>query len=207
MVCNQCYTLKISDKLFLKQKNVNLRILTLLLLLTVVSCQQNTPRDKDISILKDKADSIATLSQNVLLQNVAGAIQKGGTEYAVDFCQVEAIPITDSLSKEVQMYIQRITDKNRNPQNNLKTKNDRTIFGEFKRKSKLFDTLLIEEKQYVYYKRINLAMPTCLKCHGNPQTDIEDKTLQKINTFYPNDKAVGYKLNDFRGLWKIDIPK
>lgn len=185
---------------------MNLRILTLLLLLTVVSCQQNTPRDKDISILKDKADSIATLSQNVLLQNVAGAIQKGGTEYAVDFCQVEAIPITDSLSKEVQMYIQRITDKNRNPQNNLKTKNDRTIFGEFKRKSKLFDTLLIEEKQYVYYKRINLAMPTCLKCHGNPQTDIEDKTLQKINTFYPNDKAVGYKLNDFRGLWKIDIP-
>lgn len=186
---------------------MNLRILTLLLLVTVVSCQQNTPRDKDISILKDKADSIATLSQNVLLQNVAGAIQKGGTEYAVDFCQVEAIPITDSLSKEVKMYIQRITDKNRNPKNNLKTKNDRSIFDEFKRKSELFDTLLIEEKQYVYYKRINLAMPTCLKCHGNPQTDIENKTLQKINLLYPNDKAVGYKLNDFRGLWKIEIPK
>ncbi len=199
--------MKISDKLFLKEKNVNLRILTLLLLLTVVSCQRNTPRNKDISILKDKADSIATLSQNVLLQNVAGTIQKGGTEYAVDFCQVEAIPITDSLSKEVQMYIQRITNKNRNPKNNLKTKTDRSIFDEFKRKSELFDTLLIEEKQYVYYKRINLAMPTCLKCHGNLHTDIEDKTLQKINTFYPNDKAIGYKLNDFRGLWKIEIPK
>lgn len=177
------------------------------MVLTAVSCQQTTHNEKEISALKNDADSIATVSQNVLLQNVAAAIQKGGTEYAVDFCQVEAIPITDSLSKEVQMYIQRITDKNRNPQNNLKTKNDRTIFGEFKRKTELSDTLLTQNEQYVYYKRINLAMPTCLKCHGNPQTDIEDKTLQKINTFYPNDKAVGYKLNDFRGLWKIDIPK
>lgn len=186
---------------------MNLRILTLLLLLTVVSCQQNTPRDKDISILKDKADSITTLSQNVLLQNVAGAIQKGGTEYAVDFCQVEAIPITDSLSKEVQMYIQRITDKNRNLKNNLNIEADRLIFDEFKVKSELADTLLIEKEKYVYYKRINIAMSTCLKCHGNPQVDIEEKTLQKINTLYPNDKAVGYKLNDFRGLWKIEIPK
>lgn len=186
---------------------MNLRILTLLLLVTVVSCQQNTPRDKDISILKDKADSIATLSQNVLLQNVANAIQKGGTEYAVDFCNVEAIPITDSLSKDVQMYIQRITDKNRNPKNNLKTKTDRSIFDEFKRKTELSDTLLIEKEKYVYYKRINIAVPICLKCHGNPQADIETKTLQKINIFYPNDKAVGYKLNDLRGLWKIELPK
>lgn len=207
MVCNQCYTLKISDKLFLKEKNLNLRILTLLLLVAVVSCQQNIPRDKDVSILKDKADSIATLSQNVLLQNVAGAIQKGGTEYAVDFCQVEAIPITDSLSKEVQMYIQRITDKNRNPKNNLKTKTDRSIFDEFKRKSELFDTLLIEEKQYVYYKRINLAMPTCLKCHGNPQADIEEKTLKKIQAHYPKDKALEYQIKELRGVWKINISK
>ena len=207
LVCNQCYTLNISDKLSLKEKNLNLRILTLIFLITLVSCQQNTPCDKDISILKDKADSIATLSQNVLLQNVVGAIQKGGTEYAVDFCQVEAIPITDSLSKEVQMYIQRITDKNRNPKNNFKTKTDGSVFDEFKRKTKLSDTLLIEKEKYVYYKRINIAMPTCLKCHGNLQADIEEKTLQKINTFYPNDKAIGYRLNDFRGLWKIEINK
>lgn len=186
---------------------MNLRIATLLLAFIAVSCKHATKNEKQISALKNQADSIATVSQMILLQNVATAIQKGGTEYAVDFCHVKAIPITDSLSKEVRMSIQRITDKNRNPKNNLKTKTDRSIFDEFKRKQELSDTLLTQNEQYVYYKRINLAMPTCMKCHGNPTTDIEEKTLQKINTSYPNDKAVGYKLNDLRGLWKIKIDK
>ena len=186
---------------------MNFRILTLLLGLTVVSCQQITHNENEIYAPKNQADSIATVSQNVLLKNVAAAIQKGGTEYAVDFCHVKAIPITDSLSKEVRMSIQRISDKNRNPENKLKTETDRSIFDEFRKKQELSDTLLVQKDQYVYYKRINLSMPACLKCHGNPQDDIEEKTLQKINTFYPNDKAIGYKLNDFRGLWKIEINK
>ena len=186
---------------------MKLRISTLLLVLTIVSCQQTTHNEKEISALKNQADSIATVSQNVLLQNVAAAIQKGGTEYAVDFCHVKAMPITDSLSKEVRMSIQRISDKNRNPDNKLDTETDRSVFDEFKKKQELVDTLFKAKGQYVYYKRINLAMPTCMKCHGNPQTDIEEKTLQKINILYPNDKAIGYKLNDFRGLWKIEIKK
>lgn len=186
---------------------MKLRITTLLLVLTIVSCQQTTHNEKEISALKNDADSIATVSQNVLLQNVAAAIQKGGTEYAVDFCHVKAIPITDSLSKEVRMSIQRISDKNRNPENNLDTETDRSVFDEFKKKQELVDTLFKAKSQYVYYKRINLAMPTCMKCHGNPTTDIEEKTLQKIQSLYPNDKAIGYKLNDFRGLWKIEINK
>ncbi len=176
-------------------------------MLTEVSCQQTTHNEKEISALKNQADSIATVSQNVLLQNVAAAIQKGGTEYAVDFCHVKAIPITDSLSNELRVSIQRISDKNRNPENNLNTETDRSVFNEFKKKQELADTLLKTKDQYVYYKRINLAMPTCMKCHGNPTVDIEEKTLQKIKSLYPNDKAVGYKLNDFRGVWKIEINK
>lgn len=104
------------------------------------------------------------------------------------------------------MNIHRISDKNRNPNNNLKTETDRSVFDAFKNKSELADTFLIEKGQFVYYKRINLGMPTCLKCHGTPRTDIGTKTLQKIESLYPNDKAVGYKMNDFRGLWKIEIP-
>lgn len=186
---------------------MNLRIATLLLPFIVASCKQATQNEKQISALKRQADSIATVSQMILLQNVATAIQKGGTEYAVDFCHVKAIPITDSLSKEVRMSIQRISDKNRNPENNLDTETDRSVFNEFKKKQELVDTLFKARSQYVYYKRINLAMPTCMKCHGNPTTDIEEKTLQKIKSLYPNDKAVDYKLNDFRGLWKIEINK
>lgn len=62
--------------IFERNWTVNFKILTLLLGLTVISCQQTTHNEREISDLKNQADSIATVSQMILLQNVAGAIQK-----------------------------------------------------------------------------------------------------------------------------------
>ena len=50
-------------------------------------------------------------------------------------------------------------------------------------------------------------MEACLKCHGNPDTQITEGTLAKIKELYPNDMATGYKLKDFRGAWKITFKK
>jgi hypothetical protein len=47
---------------------------------------------------------------------------------------------------------------------------------------------------------------TCLVCHGDPQTQIAEATLAKINDLYPEDKATGFAMNDFRGAWKITFP-
>ena len=58
----------------------------------------------------------------------------------------------------------------------------------------------------VYYKPIRIALPACLKCHGEPISDIDVATSEKIQNLYPADLATGYKLNDFRGLWKIEFP-
>jgi cytochrome c553 len=59
----------------------------------------------------------------------------------------------------------------------------------------------------VYYKPIRTGMPACLKCHGNTETDINAATKAKLNELYPNDLATGYKLNDFRGLWKVEFKR
>ncbi len=176
-----------------------------MLALNFLSCRQHDRQE--IASLKIKADSIAKVSQQTLLQNVAAAIAEGGTEYAVDFCHVRAAPITDSLSNRFKLYIQRISDRNRNPANGLNTVTDQLIFGHFKDQPALIDTLVPGRDRLVYYKRINLMMPTCLKCHGDPVIDIDPKTLKKITTRYPEDKATGYQLDEFRGLWKIEIVK
>jgi cytochrome c553 len=57
----------------------------------------------------------------------------------------------------------------------------------------------------VYYKPIRIVMPACLKCHGVPGTDIDSVTIQKLQSLYPADLATGYRLNDFRGLWKVEF--
>ena len=154
--------------------------------------------------LKADYDTIATSSQKALMMNVAGAIKKGGTEYAVEFCNEKAMPITDSLSKQHHVSISRITNQTRNSSNYLKTDTDKAVFKSFEDNSSLVDSLVKEGEKYAYYKRINTALPTCVKCHGNPESDIEPATYTKIKTLYPNDKAIGYSMDELRGLWKIE---
>jgi hypothetical protein len=45
----------------------------------------------------------------------------------------------------------------------------------------------------------------CLQCHGKPNVDINEATLGQIEKLYPNDKAVGYGLNELRGIWVVEM--
>ncbi|HRN98329.1 MAG TPA: DUF3365 domain-containing protein [Flavobacterium sp.] len=173
------------------------------LILTLSGCRQGVT-SLETGKLTLEADSVATVAQNTLLKNVAGAIGRGGPEYAVDFCNTRALTLTDSIARGSHWNISRISDRNRNPQNAVRPE-DQEVFNQFKGKSTLMDTLVATQDKVVYYKRINIGMPTCLMCHGNPQTDIAPTTLDAIWLRYPQDRATGYKLRDLRGLWKLTL--
>ena len=132
------------------------------------------------------------------------AIQKGGPQFAIEFCNLKASSIVDSLSQIGDCNISRVSIKNRNLENGLQGDQEKELWEIFE-KSNASDTIIQTSKKLVYYKRINLALPACLKCHGNTSTDINAATLDKLSELYPNDLATGYKLNDFRGLWKIEF--
>jgi hypothetical protein len=151
-----------------------------------------------------KGNEITNLAQSVLLANVSQAMQAGGPVYAVEFCNLKASSIIDSLNRVNNCEISRVSDKNRHPENNLKTAADKILWALFEAGS-VTDTLIQENKKLVYYKPIKTAMPACLKCHGVPGSDIDEATTEKLLNLYPNDLANGYQLNDFRGLWKIEF--
>lgn len=150
-------------------------------------------------------DSISKDLQKVLMGEVAGAIQKGGTDYAVDFCHVSATPLTDSVSSRYKVFIQRLSDKNRNPKNAITTQIDSLAWEKINLEKASFVEQDIDGEIY-YYKPILLAMSTCVKCHGGVD-DISASTQKIINEKYPDDKAVGYKTGDLRGMWKVNITK
>lgn len=149
-------------------------------------------------------DSLSLQAQQVLVRNLLGAIQKGGSDYAVDFCSERAMPLTDSLSKKYKVRIQRISVKNRNPKN-AASLFERKLLESFASANSPKDTLLQTPKGIIYYKPIRVAMPTCLQCHGNPKSDINSATLSTIKEKYRFDKATGYALNDLRGAWKLSF--
>lgn len=181
----------------------------LLLVITIVfflSCNVPNTKISDevyISHIK-KGDEITNLAQATLLGNVSNAMQKGGPSYAIEFCNLSASTLIDSLSRLNNCVISRVSEKNRNPENNLKSEPEKKIWKLMQTKLNI-DTLIQDNQSLVYYKSIKIALPACLKCHGVEKTDISPATLEKINQLYPRDLATGYQLNDFRGLWKVEF--
>ncbi len=185
--------------------------LLFLVSIAIISCKSNQNEkipDEIYSEYTQKGNEISGKAQSVLLTNVSSAMQKGGPEYAIEFCNIQASPLIDSLSKANNCTISRVSAKNRNPGNALKNNKEKQLWNVYAARlenGNSSDTLIQEGKTLVYYKPIKTAMPACLKCHGTPGEDIQPATYATIRELYPNDEATGYSLNEFRGLWKIEF--
>ena len=147
----------------------------------------------------------ALSTKAVLGKNLMGKIQSEGTVGALEFCNIQAIPLTDSMAKVHHALISRVTDKPRNP-DNLANENELVTLSFFKQRASEGEEpeSVISEKdgKTVFYFPI-LTNSMCMQCHGKPEIDIENSTLAAIKTKYPEDKATGYGLNEVRGMWKV----
>ena len=175
----------------------------LFILFLLFSNCQNKKHDTEFYL--NKGNQITVTTQAVLLKNVSDAMGKGGPVNAVDFCSAKASKLLDSLIQDHDYEIYRITERNRNPENILKTDADKAIWEHYLITKAEFakDTLISESNNLVYYKPIRLKLPACLKCHGIPYETMDSATVLKINEIYPNDKARFYQEGDLRGMWKV----
>lgn len=153
---------------------------------------------KPSSKYEEIGDSISSVAQNELLRNVGREMKLGGPKHAINFCNIHASNIMDSLSSIYGTSISRISQQPRNQYNEAKAFEAEIMHLLLNSASN--DTFV--EKTNTYYKNIFLGMETCLKCHGN-SNQIHPETQTIITEKYPNDKATGYELGDHRGAWKI----
>lgn len=179
------------------------------------SCSSPTAKQEKASVSKEKisflekGQSIALKTKSALGQNLMKAVKEGGATHAIDFCNIRAIPITDSLAQLHDAQIKRVSDNNRNP-NNAANVNELSYIKKVKAqiaKGEEFngEIKLIDGKWVGYYPIITNSM--CLQCHGKPKEDIEASTLAMIEKKYPKDEAIGYSLTDLRGIWVIEMPQ
>ena len=172
----------------------------------VVIVNAEETSDPGIDYLEE-GKKIAEQSQGALGKNLMNAIKTGGTEYAVEFCNIEAIPITDSMATLLGASVKRVTDKPRNPNNeaneaemeHLKYLKDEMAKGNSPQ-PKVVD---INGRKVGYYAIVTNEM--CIKCHGDKGVTIEPATFAKIQKLYPTDKALGYKVEELRGMWVVNF--
>ena len=153
--------------------------------------------------------SYALGTKKVLGANLMGTIQKKGAPAAVAFCNERAYPLTDSMAVVYNAKIKRVSDKPRNPNNKA---NDKELEHIAMFKQKVLNKAKVEpivedlgEEVQFYYPIVTNGM--CLKCHGNVPKDIALDVQKLLQERYPHDKAMGYGLNEVRGIWSITFDK
>lgn len=153
------------------------------------------------SLTKEDFKNIAEQTKKNLVGNLTKQISENGAEKALEFCNVNAIPLTQKLEAENGVMVKRVSDKNRNPDNTA-NETELKIIEQFKTQLAKKEELKATMENGVFYAPIT-TNAMCLQCHGS-EKEMKPEVLAKIKSFYPNDKALGYKENELRGLMVIN---
>jgi len=179
--------------------------------LMILSGCQNTSQKKSLTPEEQanyisKGKLVSGLSFKALSGEVLKALNEGGVQHAVDYCRVHASPLIDSLSRHHQVKISRVSEKYRNPQNKpdaLDLEVLRAYQEQMNSGTELQPHLEVTAENVIFYSPILILNPVCLNCHGEPGSTAVQENIDFIKTKYPDDRAVGYRMGDLRGLWKI----
>ncbi len=159
------------------------------------------------SLRMETARSFAMETQAALGATLQKQIGEHGAADAIEFCNIKALPITDSVAASRGVSIRRVTDQIRNPANAASPQEAalmdqmRTTLAEGNPPTgrELQDT-----DSTRYYFPI-LTSDLCLQCHGNPDTDISGEVIARLRESYPSDQATGYGAGQLRGMWRITL--
>ncbi|HAG91609.1 MAG TPA: hypothetical protein DCL41_07040 [Bdellovibrionales bacterium] len=173
------------------------------LLFIVAASSKLYAENKSPAFIKGK--KIASELQMVLGKNLLAAIQSKGTVGAIAFCNERAYPITNATAKKEVVFLKRATDKPRNPKN-LADQSEAAVISKYKRQLErnisLNPILKEVDEGFEFYSPI-LTNAMCLQCHGSPKKEISDGVLAKLQTLYPKDQAMGYSINQLRGVFSV----
>jgi hypothetical protein len=157
----------------------------------------------------EAGQGITSAMFQTLSGQLSGAIEEGGIPHALQFCSVEAIPLTEELSEQYGTDIKRATHRPRNPDNQADEKElavIETYINAIGAGTELAPQISRNEYYIRYFAPIRIGMDTCLQCHGSPETDINSDNLNLIRSLYPDDQATGFSMGDLRGIWSVTLP-
>ena len=145
-----------------------------------------------------------------LVKRLTAAIDSAGAAHAISVCSTDALALTDSITRTLGpgVEVKRTALRVRNPDNapdSLET----LALAHFTAAAEAGDSL---PRHYVqrttdgfrYYEPL-VTMPLCLQCHG-PGRSIAADVRAEIAERYPQDRAIGYRQGELRGLIRVSTP-
>jgi hypothetical protein len=164
-----------------------------------------------INRTKKLGDSITQVAGSVFMSKISQKYSEGGYEAAAEFCSMSAYDLTDSLANEYKIFLKRVSNKNRNP-NNAPSNLEKQILEAYEYSVEQGDEIgtnvqFIRPGDTILYNNpIRIPSEFCLNCHGD-QKQISEEVQTILKADYPHDKATGYKVGELRGMWSVKFLK
>lgn len=154
----------------------------------------------------EKGQAIAAATFTALSGKLQSAMKEGGVPNAVEYCNLAAFPLVDSLSNVYKASIRRTSFKVRNPKD-APSQVEKGVLEEYEKTASTGGDLKpivkqMENGKVVFYAPIKVNA-FCLKCHGKIGETLKEEDYSVIKKAYPEDEAIGYVDGDLRGMWSI----
>jgi len=177
----------------------------------LLSCSPKVNTSQEISKQKVRkaGQLVASEAAKELSGNLGKAISEGGVSHAINFCNVEAMPLTQQLSEKLRVDIKRATHKPRNPANLADVEELQVIKkwqSQLESGEDIKPVLNKRQSYYEFYAPIRINNTLCLQCHGQRGTDISPENVELLSSLYQGDRATGFNMGDIRGMWAITMP-
>ena len=172
--------------------------------------------DSDLSIQDRvmKAEKISGELVKKLGKTLKAEISESGPEGAIKVCREAAPSIASVISLENGWRVTRVSLRARNSMLGSPDAWEQRVLLDFQQrvdngepiKSMAYHEVVEEPAggTFRYMKAIGTG-PLCLSCHGNAD-QVPEKILNQLQSLYPHDNALGYRLNDIRGAISIKQP-
>lgn len=183
------------------------QIALLISILILASCQSTKKQaPENAALYLEQGQEISMKSFMALSGEVKAQMKSGGVPAALEYCNVHALPLTDSLSKAQGVSIKRTSLKLRNPEN-APTEDELEVLKNYEKKllaqEPVEPIVLTDSDNNAHYYSPIFLNQLCLNCHGTPGKEIETSNYVMVKSLYPEDEAIGYSTGDWRGMWSI----
>ncbi len=159
-----------------------------------------------------EARKIVKQYASTLKHELKSALKEKGPVLAVESCHLKAPDITDNISQSSGWQVRRTSLKVRNLED-APDKWENSVLRKFEKMNtegipvnKIEFSEVVTKKDGNKEFRYMKAIPTkkvCLQCHGS---NIKSKVASQLDSLYPFDRAVGFKVNDLRGAFSLSKP-
>jgi len=178
------------------------------------ACGSGDAVGKDASMeASRKAKFVSESLMGTLMGELTAATKEGGPSHAITYCSEHAQAVTERLAEEHGVGLRRVTTKPRSPVD-YPDEWEEKVLEEFERlalRDQLNtsvpheEILTVEGTTLFRSMRPIVIRQACLTCHGGSD-DIPPDVARLIREQYPNDKATGYSVGDFRGAISVTVP-